>query len=216
MEWVPYVIVAMLAGLVNVIVAWYDLDKRCRYLPFFEPYKSFGFWIWGIVQFSFPSLLFWFMNKLESKPAITFELIFQSLVTGLVFVAVLNASTEVGSLTVNLKPIYDFFVDIVAYKLIAREQTRETAIFMQELEEKLSQNTCNIVTGLKFLENYFREDISLNEKVKEDYQNKINQINTTITEQEEKIKAIKTLLKEVRRKDLPEALKKFNIYTKLK
>ena len=92
-----------LPGIVNIIAAWQELNQQCRFLPFFKPHKSLGFWIWLLLQFTAPILLFWWIGPLNSKPTIDVKLIFEAVGLGIGFVAVLNASTEVGTLSFKLK-----------------------------------------------------------------------------------------------------------------
>ena len=210
-EWWLYIIIAILPGIVNIIAAWQELNQQCRFLPFFKPHKSLGFWIWLLLQFTAPILLFWWIGPLNSKPTIDVKLIFEAVGLGIGFVAVLNASTEVGTLSFKLKPVYNFFVDI-AYNLIADKQTRRTAKFWNDVEQELNQTGANLISGLNYLENYFTSDPSLRRKQQElqEKLNKLNQIRST-TPQSEQVKEIKNLIMmNVRRNDLPEVLINFS------
>ncbi|MDJ0535592.1 MAG: hypothetical protein QNJ70_24410 [Xenococcaceae cyanobacterium MO_207.B15] len=148
-------------------------------------------------------------------PSGKLKLIFQALGSGIGFVAFLNASTEVGTLSVELKPVYDFFVGI-AYYLIANNQTERTASFWDDVERQLkSSSTADLNAGLDYLEDYFLCDVSLSPSAQEEKQNQLKQVESK-TPKEEKVKAIKSLImRNVRRKDLLEVLKKFQCSSEL-
>lgn len=206
-----YVIIAFLSGSINCLVAWFELDKKCRCLPFFEPLKTFGFWLWSFIQIAVPSLVFWYIFIVfpNAEPPIDLVLAFQSLTTGLIFSAVLNASTEIGTLSINIKPLHDLFLEI-SYQLIACQYISRTAKFWFKLEQELNQGSIDIRNGLLYLEQYFSNDFSLSAIKKQEIQNQLQTI-SQLTQATEKIKAILTLFKtEIRRKDLPRTLKNFN------
>ena len=210
-EWLPYIGIAILPGIVNIIAAWQELNKQCRFLPFFKPHRSLGFWIWLLLQFTAPILLFLGVNPLKSKPPIDLKLVFEALGLGVGFVVVLNATTEVGSLSFKLKPVYNFFVDI-AYNLIANKQTGRTAAFWNDLEKELNQPNTNLIAGLNYLENYFNSDPALQRKQQE-LQEKLNKLDQARrkTPKQEQVKEIKSLIMmNVRRNDLTEVLNNFN------
>lgn len=209
-EWLPYIGIAILPGIVNIIAAWQELNKQCRFLPFFKPHKSFGFWIWLLLQFTAPILLFVTVSSLTSKPTINLKLVFEALGLGVGFVVVLNAKTEVGNLSFGLKPVYNFFIEI-AYDLIADKQTGNTASFWTAFEKELNESGTNIGAGLNYLKNYFTSDISLKQKPKEleEKLNKLDQVQRK-TPQKEQVKEIKSLIEmNVRRNDLTKVLKNF-------
>lgn len=208
-QWNLNVILALLAGFTNCLVAWIELDKKCRCLPFFEPQKSFGFWLWVSLQVSIPSLLFWYIFSLNSKPEIDLILIFQALSTGIIFNAVLNASTEIGTFSINVKLFYDLILQEV-YDSINSQYISKTAEFWVQLNQELNQNYINNDTGLLYLEQYFSNNISLDRDKKEELQNKLKNIRD-LTQKTDKIRETISIFKaEVRRKDLPRTLKNFN------
>ena len=49
---------ASFAGIINIFTSWQELDKRCRFLPFFKPFKTAGFWLWLLIEFISPMILF--------------------------------------------------------------------------------------------------------------------------------------------------------------
>lgn len=210
-EWGLYILIAIVPGIVNIIAAWQKLNQQSRFLPFFKPHKSLGFWLWLFLQFLTPILLFWWISNLISKPKVDITLLFEAIGLGIGFVAILNASTEIGTLPFTLKPVYDFFVGI-AYDLIATKQTRRTADFWNDVEIELNQSNIDLNLGFNYLKNYFSSDISLRRKP-EELEKKLEQLNKAQnkTPRLEQVKDTMTLIEEnVRRNDLPEVLVKFN------
>lgn len=211
-QWVFYWLIAAIPGVINLISASQELGKRCRSLVFFQPLQSPGVYLWAALQLLAPSILFWYMFALDPTKALTAEsvttLLSEALGLGVGFVALLNATTEVGSIPIKIKPVYSFFVDI-AYAQIARRQTRYTAYFWRQVEVELE--ACpeeKLASGLSYLEDYFIVDISLDDEETEDYRKKLHKLreNTPLSTQ---IKPMKALLKEVRRADLAIALRQF-------
>ena len=208
---VSYILIAIVPGIVNVIVAGQKFNQQCKFLPFFKPYKSWGFWIWLVLQFTIPILIFWVIESLHSKPNIDFVLMSKAVGVGVGFVAIFNANVELGIFSLEIKSLYNLLVQI-AYLSISNEQTRRTAAFWYELEQELNQSNANLTTGLDYLENYFTSDLSLHQEKQEQQEklNKLKQIRST-TPQSEQIKKIKGLIMmNVRRNDLPEVLTNFS------
>lgn len=208
MQWLPYLIIASLAGLINIVSAWYELDKKCQALPFFKPHKNAGFWIWFLFQFISPSVLAWFLFSYSSQPTINLKLIAEALTLGIGFVALLNASTEVGSFSIKLKPIYLFFIDI-AYKLIAAQETQKSALFWADLEhQEFIQKSIDSKRGIAYLSSYFKEDISLSQQEKQSYLDQLSKLSSAKLKPKD-IATVISLIKAVRRKDLSTVLLQF-------
>ncbi|MEM8639137.1 MAG: hypothetical protein AAGG51_10030 [Cyanobacteria bacterium P01_G01_bin.54] len=208
----PYLLIAAIPGFINLVAALQELDKRCRSLVFFQPSLSPGVAVWALLQISAPSILFWYTFKLGSqRPPIDATLVFEAFGLGVGFVALLNATTEVGTIPLKLKPIYSFFVEI-AYDLIAKKQTRQTAFFWRSVIIKLdSCEDSDLEAGLAFAKEYFLRDISLTEDEQRAYQNRFNAIKQQgpLTETAQ-VESIVTLLGDViRRDDLKLALQQF-------
>ena len=210
-EWWLYILIAIIPGIVNIIVAGQELNQKCRFLPFFKPHKSWGFWIWLLLQFTAPILLFWWIASLNSKPTIDLILISKAIGLGVGFVAIFNATVEVGNLSLEIKSLYSSLVDI-AYRLIADKQTRRTAEFWDNVEQELNKSNINLISGLNYLAYYFSCDSSLrqNQQKLQEKIDKLNQIKN-ITQQAEQVKEITNLIMfNVRRNDLPIVLSKFS------
>jgi hypothetical protein len=212
LNWLPWIAVAVIPGCFNLVVALRELEERCKFLPFFEPYKNMGVWLWAIVQFSFPVALFWVTVFLPTPPVIDLKLISWAIAFGLTFVTLLNARTEIGSRTYHFKSLYAFFVGI-AYDLIADSQTRHAADFWTDVEDTLA--LCpDLGEGLDFLENYFASDVSLSLLETESYRERLIQARIQ-ADRAEQARATKTLIKEVRRQDLSYVLMRFECSTDL-
>lgn len=205
-DWLPWIIVAAVPGVFNLAVAVRELEERCKFLPFFEPYKNPGVWLWAIVQFTFPSAVFWLTVFLPERPPITPKLISWAIAFGLTFVTLLNARTEIGSRTYHFKSLYSYFISI-AYEMIADSQTRRAAAFWTDVEDALTASP-DLNEGLDYLENYFASDISLTVQEADGYRDRLAQARTK-SSGDEQAKATKTLIKEVRRQDLAYVLLRF-------
>jgi hypothetical protein len=203
--WWPWLAIAAVPGIINLLVAFQELDEECRFLPFFEPYKNLGVWLWALFQLLLPMLLFWLSASLGDRPSNFLELIVEALVFGFGFVAILNSRTEIGTRIYNLKSIYIIVIG-VAYQMIARNQTSRTAQFWTDVETGLRESA-DLTPGFRFLENYFASDVSIPLEEKESFQTRILDAQTASREQG--IRDGKNLLRDVRRRDLPQALRRF-------
>ncbi|NEO86127.1 MAG: hypothetical protein F6J87_18005 [Spirulina sp. SIO3F2] len=211
-QWLGYLLIAAIPGMINLIAASQELGKQCRALVFFQPLRSPGVYFWVVLQLLAPSILFWYMFELDPTKSLTLEslpeLLSEAFLLGVGFVAILNSTTEVGSIPIKIKPIYSFFVEI-AYDQIAKQQTRHTAYFWRQVEVDLETYPAEqIVAGLAYLEDYFIVDISLDEEETESYRGKLEKARQN-EESKAQIKLIKDLLKDVRRADLAIALQEF-------
>lgn len=205
-EWLPWIAIAAIPGCFNTIAAFRELAEECRLLPFFEPLKLPGVWLWAMVQFLLPGALFWLTATLANRPPIDLQLIVWAIGFGVGFVTILNARTEIGSHTYHIKSIYALFVGL-AYDMIADSQTRRAAVFWTDVEEVLSR-CADLTSGLDFLENYFASDITLSPQMRENHQARLDQARNQLSGVEQ-IKLVKSLIKEVRRRDLPYVLNRF-------
>ncbi|MGF1567591.1 MAG: hypothetical protein ACFCVD_05915 [Nodosilinea sp.] len=209
-NWGDLVLLAAIPGGLNIFVAMDELFRECRRLPFFQPYRSPGFWLWAFLQFTIPAVMFWLLVSLQQQPAVDLNLLGQALGFGLGFVVVLNSRTDIAALpTVDIKQLYNLLVKY-AYRQIANSQTGQTTAFWADVETTLEQNPAGFKDGLRYLALYFDQDISLTEEEKQRYQTRIKDAMGLATE-EEQVKAIRQLLGEVRRRDLPGALGRFGV-----
>jgi len=212
--WWPWVAIALMPGALNLANALVELNQRCKLLPFFEPHKSAGFWLWASVQLIFPAVLFWSLASLSAQPDLSLKLLSQAAAFGAGFVVLLNGSTEIGSRPYSLKPLYAFFVRI-AYGLIETSQVYRAAAFWDDLELALKDSP-DLTAGLRFLENYFEvrqsvrsaaEKIDAAEAAKaQDWLTKCGQF----PDRNQQAKAIRYLIQQqVQRRHLPGTLRRF-------
>lgn len=205
-KWLPWILVALIPGLLNLLVAFKQLADDCKFLPFFEPEKTPGVWIWAIAQLAFPSVLFWLTDSFYLQPEINFSLIGRTIGFGLGFITIMNARTETGFFTLDIKTFYTRIVRL-AYDLIAAQETARTAGFWVDVEQELLKKITDFTDGLNFLENYFKRDVSLSPEQIEDRQRKLEEARIKPLKSEQ-VKAIVALM-DVRRMDLPSLLHRF-------
>lgn len=211
-QWAGYLLIAAIPGVINLIVATQELRQKCRALVFFRFWQSPVIYFWALPQVLLPSLLFWYMSKLEPTVPIKLAalpgLLSEAVALGVGFVAVLNSTTEIGSFSLKLKWVYDFCVDL-AYGRIASQQTRRAAKFWYQVKSDLERHPPEkIELGLDYLEAYFEVDISLNQQKNADYLSQIKTIRQAPA-QDEKADLIDNLLKDVRTADLEITLWQF-------
>ncbi|MGF1498416.1 MAG: hypothetical protein ACFB8W_16570 [Elainellaceae cyanobacterium] len=206
-QWWPWLVVTAVPGLFNSVVAFRELNEKCRVLPFFEPSRSPGVWLWAIIQFSFPALLFWVVESIGDRPPIDLELVAKAVIVyGLGFVALLNAEVTIGSSTYRVKPVYDAIVRI-AYKMIENRQKRRSAAFWTDVVEVLRQQS-DFARGLDFLENYFEVGDRITPDLHDDYAARVRETRK-LQDPVERAMALKTLIMEVDRRDLVWILLRF-------
>lgn len=106
-EWLPVLLVALLSGVFNLIVAYAKFDRDIR-SPFFRPLKSIGFWLWLLLQLAIPGIIFWMIYgpTIKTIPAanpkdlpaheITIDLITKAITLGIGFTAFVNSKIDLG------------------------------------------------------------------------------------------------------------------------
>lgn len=218
MQWVStwwgWLAIAAIPGGLNTWVALDELFEKCRLLPFFKPHHSPGFWLWVCLQFAFPSVLFGLAVGLQNQPVIDSTLLGQAVAFGMGFLVVFNSRTDIAKLpTVDLKNLYNSLIQY-AYKQIANQQTGKTAAFAADVESDLRQRDADFDTGFQYLTAYFARDVSLTPEAKQGYQERVQTARTKPT-RDEVVEAILSLLEEVRRADMPEALRRFGVAERL-
>jgi hypothetical protein len=208
-DWVILAAASLVAGIFNLPVAFEQLRETCRGLLFFEPVRSPGFWLWITAQLLFPSAVFflWVTDFFSTKPTVDFMLFMKAVGAGIGFTAFLNARTETGFLTLDIKSIYNGFVRL-GFDLIAAQETRRTKNFLRALETELQQPYADVVEGLRDLRAYFSIDISLSPREREKYLHSVEQGIAT-KEREKRIEVVESLLPEVRQQDLVDTLRRF-------
>lgn len=202
-------IAALVAGLFNLPVAFQKLRQTCKGLLFFEPLRSLGFWLWILAQLLFPAIVFliWITRFFMVQPHVDWMLFLKAVSAGFGFTAFLNARTETGFLTLDIKSLYDGVVRL-GFAVIAAQETRRTKTFLRALDKELRQPSADLTEGLKDLRAYFSADISLTPEDRLKFLDTIRQAlaNPQIDQQ---IEIVENLLPEVRQQDLVDTLESF-------
>ncbi|MEM9451381.1 MAG: hypothetical protein AAGA75_22995 [Cyanobacteria bacterium P01_E01_bin.6] len=208
LEWLPWMAIAAIPGLVNIAAAFEELNERCKLLPFFDPIATPGVWVWGIIQFFFPGILFWGAASLGMRPEITLRLLGEAAIFGIGFIAVLNANIRIGANIIPIKSTYTFFVNI-AYRIIAYNQDDRVYEFWLDVQDAL-ETSADLSRGLDFLQEYFEIEIEITQRPNGNFQDDLNQIRA-LSDRSEQARRIKTLLKNVSRKRLRGILRQFQL-----
>lgn len=208
LEWMPWMAIAAIPGIFNILAAFEELNDRCRLLPFFEPLKTPGVWVWGVIQFCFPAALFWGSASLGSQPQLTPELIGNAALFGLGFVAVLNAQIQVGANTIPIKSAYTYFVNI-AYRMIAYSQDNRVYEFWLDVQDAL-ETVPDLTRGIDYLQEYYEIEVEITQQPLGNAMQELEQIRE-LSDRNEQARRIKTLLKGVSRKRLYGILKQFQV-----
>lgn len=206
-EWLPWLSIAAIPAVLNLFVAFWDLDEKCRLLPFFRPLAVPGVYLWAITQLLLPAAIFWGIFSLSSRPTIDADLIGRAIVFGVGFVGALNAKIAVGSQEFDIKQrLYDPLISI-AYDLIERSQSGRTEAFWTDVEVELNQ-TSNLTAGLLFLENHFILRKRFKPQPEKHYEERLKAV-VQMTDRTQQAKEVKNLLQDVHRNVLREALIRF-------
>lgn len=214
-EWLPVLLVALLSGGFNLIVAYAKFDRDIR-SPFFRPLRSIGFWLWLLLQLAIPAMIFWIIYgpTIKTIPAanpkdlpsheITIDLITKAITLGIGFTAFVNSKIDLGFAGLSLHDLSSNLTKPI-YQIIARKHNRTLAGFTTDLEDDLTQPTIDLSAGLKYLRNYFEYDFALKWDPIEQ-----RKILDRITNAGNDPKAITSLILEVRSRDCIDVLQRFN------
>ncbi|NJL41516.1 MAG: hypothetical protein HC899_36095 [Leptolyngbyaceae cyanobacterium SM1_4_3] len=214
LDWLLIAIVTALAGTLNLLVAFQELEKTREELLFLEPLKSPGFWLWVMVQMSFPALAFllWVTDFFTAIPVVDVMLFVKAVGAGFGFAAFLNARTEVGFISLNLKSIYTRLLEL-GYKSIIAQEVLRTNRFLRELEEELYQDNIDLIQGLKNLRGYFSiyaSALPTQIEEREEYQKYVEVIDQVLEKpKSEQVEVVKSLFKQVKQRHLLDALQQF-------
>lgn len=207
----PLLAIAAVPGVLNTLVASFDLDEKCRELPFFDPYRIPGFWLWVAIQLFLPSALFWAAFDLPNRQPIDAQLIGEAIASGIGFVGFLNAEIKIGVERIDIKAyLYEPLVKI-AFWLIERNQRGKAAQFWTEVREELTLSP-DLQKGLDYLEEYFT--IEVEPKPDKNYDARLREA-AALAGRREQVQAIMSLLKEVNRRDLVFTLQRFGCSDRL-
>jgi hypothetical protein len=205
-EWWPWILSVLLSGIFNLLVAYRKLYRDCR-SPFFNPWCSWGFWLWVLVQMFLPGLIFYFYAKISSKPTVDFSLYWTAILVGFFFTVFVNANADLGFTSFSIDKL-EIFLNKLAYDLIAAEQTGKITDFKIDLDREMLQNQIGLNEGLNWLKEYFASDIALS---REELNKRIEEVDRALAKStnEEKARAAIALVLWVRRKDYLRMLKRF-------
>lgn len=205
-----YIILGISTGIINAINAWDKLEKKCRIYIFFQPFKTFIFWVWLFIQILVPAVIYWwiFIKTCPEKPNIDLSFILKVVIYGISFSSLLTNIETQALIPVNVSIIVNR-VDRLLEKFLQKTQLTKTANFWDSLEKEM-EKLQDLSPGIKYLKDYYFY-VKYNKINREKYQyfkNKLEEIaqNNNVGE------LIATCLKEIiPRQDLPEVLKQFNV-----
>ena len=208
----PYVISASISGCINALIAWHKLEKRCRYLLFYQPLKTFIFWIWLLMQILIPAVFFWFMviKACPEKPHIDVGLITNVLVYGIFFQLFSDTTEKLGITPVNVIIPLTWFDSFFYQKLLSKERVR-SSIFWNNLAQELT-NITDLSPGINYLKREYFDEIFFNQNVQEYqyFQNKLAEISQENDINRKCEQLMSTCFKGIiPRQDLREVLKQF-------
>lgn len=156
--------VILIPGILNLLQAWYDLSQsRIKSYPFLRPWRSPGFWLWFILQISFPSIAFYLffpsdcLNYLKIDPLMYVK----AALFGICFVELMNSTTS--SVIISIQTHYKFVIKI-AYWMIENEQGSTSREFWNDFKAELAQQNSkqNILDGLNYFKFCVKEYININ------------------------------------------------------
>ncbi len=214
-EWLPVLLVALLSGGFNLIVAYAKFDRDIR-SPFFRPLKSIGFWLWLLLQLAIPAMIFWVIYgpTIKTIPApnpkdlpsheITIDLITKAITLGIGFTAFVNSKIDLGFAGLSLHDLSSNLTKPI-YQIIAHKHNQTLAGFTTDLELELTQLNITLTEGLNYLRNYFQYDFALKWDPIEQ-----QKLLDRITNAGNDPKAITSLILEVRSRDCIDVLQRFN------
>jgi hypothetical protein len=205
---IPPVSVASFAAIFNLLIAYQKFARDFR-SPFFTPWKSWGFWVWFIVQASLPMGIFWLLYPTSLTPPITQDSIFKAITVGFGFTAFVNANIDLGFAGIPLDKLYGR-LNQIASNLIASQQTRKLAEFTTDLETELTEPTATLNAGLTYLTNYIQQDFALQRDPVEQ-KTILDRITQTkaLNNPLQKAQSIVPLILEIRSRDCLATLKRF-------
>jgi hypothetical protein len=209
LQWFPWIPPLLLSGIFNLLVAYQKLYRDFR-SPFFNPWLSFGFWLWVLIQLGLPALVFCFYGKIFSKPTVDFSLYWTAIQVGFFSPIFVNADADLGFTNFPVDKFYAFFNDL-ADNLISAGQTGRLADFTVDLKQEL-QRSSNLDEGLDWLKGYFQRDFILR-KNPEYLSELVAEVERALEKpsKDEKVNAAIALIFQsvIRPKDYPKACRRF-------
>jgi hypothetical protein len=151
------ILISLIPGVVNSINVYLLLCNDCKQLPFVRLYSYWAVRVLIIVEILVPFAFFWIMFA-SHQPQIDIPFVFSAILTGLAFPALMNATTRVGSLPIDIKAPHEYCLKLARDAIIQYENLNTTK-FWATLEIELIQKINEPLTlrnGKVFLENYVR------------------------------------------------------------
>lgn len=211
-EFLPWLVLASIAGCFNSVAAYMVLAEDCKKLAFFEPHKAISFWFWLTSQLLIPSIGFWIIFSLYTKPSLDISSFIKSMLFGVSFITIVNSTTTtVGPVSYSIKPAYDFFVRLVRKEIDRQGTGRNAELYVEFKSELRTVSDANIIRGLEFLEFCFSSDVSLEEQDRVALGKKVAAVKKlSASQKEEKInKIIPLVMGNVCRPNVPKCFKAF-------
>lgn len=211
---IPYIILAIIPGLFNALVAWQELEKRYRHLIFYQPLKSRYSWIWLSIYILIPAIICWLIviNACAEKPNINWKLFLTILIYGICFPSLFDTIEKLALTFVNLSIVREW-VDTFVENTILKQEHLKASIFWNALEQELKKST-NLSKSINYLKNYYFDKLfcTRNNLGYEDFQNKFEKILQQNDIDLQCQKLVTTCFKGIiSRQDLPKILEQFNI-----
>ncbi|MDJ0508137.1 MAG: hypothetical protein QNJ64_02605 [Crocosphaera sp.] len=205
-----YIALGIGTGIIHAINAREKLEKKFRIYIFFQPFKTFIFWVWLSIQILIPAVIYWwiFIKTCPEKPNIDCYFILKVIIYGISFSSLLTNIETQALIPVNVSIIVNR-VDRLLEKFLQKKQLTKTANFWDSLEKEMKQLE-DLSPGIKYLKDYYFY-VKYNSINKEKYQyfkNKLEKIAQNKNVEE----LIAICLKEIiPRQDLPEVLQQFHL-----
>ncbi len=213
---IPYVILGIFPGVIHFYNAWQKFKQKCRYYIFFQPLKTFLFWVWLLIQILVPALIYWwiFITTCEQKPNINLNFVFKVVIYGICFSSLFTNIERMALIPVNLSIVVDWVDNLLKDDLLSQERVK-TANFWSNLEKQMKNlELDNLSSGINYLKRHYFDQGFFNENLKEYqyFQNQLEEISQDLEKNTQCEKLISICLKEViPRQDLPDVLKQFNL-----
>ncbi len=155
-----WVIIAM-PGFMNFSQAYFSFfqEPKIKGFPFFKPFYSPGFLVWSAFQLSFPCLLFLalFKGDLADPSQLNFWIFLKSVLFGINFVGLTNATTNFGPKIVDFKSLYKLMIKLVDWSISAEQGPRSRAFWLDFREELRKCSPEQLLKGLDYLQECFRD-----------------------------------------------------------
>ncbi len=209
-----YIILGIITGIINAWNAWQKLKQKCRYYIFFQPLKTFLFWVWLLIQILVPALIYWwiFITTCVEKPNINLNFFFKVVIYGICFSSLFTNIEKMALIPVNLSILVDWIDNLLQDKLRSKGRVK-TANFWSDLETELKQldleHLSSKINHLK--KHYFSEEFFNGNVIEyQSFQNKLQEISDNKDKDTQCEKLISVCLKKmIPRQDLLEVLKQF-------